>query len=393
MNHMAHIAFRPQFLLVLIRKNMVLTISAVVAIVTMVVVPPDAAYLGYMDWNTLGCLFCVLAVANAFRYLGAFDRAARLVIEHFDEPRQVVMALVLTTGALSMIATNDLALIILLPLSATILTHAGWTRFIAPAFVMQGLAANLCGMILPFGNPQNLYLYSYYSPPLLEFLKTMMMPFLLSVVMIVICTLILTLSSVSVPEHMDEVSKLPLGRRRFAAYSLLLALTILAVFRMFPVLVSVIACIAVLAYADRRALKAVDYPLLLTFICFFVFAGNMARMPLLSDSLTGLMAANGLLASAGLSQIISNVPSAVLLSHFTGDWQSLLLGVNIGGAGTLIGSLASLITLQYFISVVRVFPQMKNNPDLSVGRFLKLFILLNFGFLIALLLACFFCTI
>ncbi len=393
MNHMTRITAWPRFLLVLIRRNMVLAISVVVAVVTMVAVPPDAAYLGYMDWNTLGCLFCVLAVANAFRYLGAFDRAARLVIEHFDEPRQVVMALVLTTGALSMIATNDLALIILLPLSATILAHAGWTRFIAPTFVMQGLAANLCGMILPFGNPQNLYLYSYYSPNLLEFLKTMALPFLLSVIMIAACTFMLTQSSGCVSEHREEVSKLPLGRRRFIAYSLLLALTILAVFRVIPVFVSVIACIAVLAYADRRALKAVDYPLLLTFICFFVFAGNMARMPLLSDCLTGLMAADGLLASAGLSQIISNVPAAVLLSHFTSAWQPLLLGVNIGGAGTLVGSLASLITLQYFISVVRVFPHMRNDPNLSVGRFLKLFTLLNFSFLAVLLLACRFCMI
>ena len=378
----------PRRALAFAREHAVLLIAAVAAAATMVAVPPDEAYLGYVDWNTLGCLFCVLAVANAFRYLGAFDRLARLAIERLATARSVVMALVLTTGALSMVATNDLALIVMLPLSATVLARAGWGRLVAPTFVMQGLAANLCGMVLPFGNPQNLYLYSYYALDLREFLGVMVVPFLASTALVVACTALLARSPKVEAAPMETVCRLPLGRRRLLAYSLLLALTTLAVLRIVPVPVSVAAVLGVLGYADRRALRAVDYPLLLTFGCFFVFAGNMARLPLLGAALGGLMATDGLLVSAALSQVISNVPAAVLLSHFTGDWAALLAGVNIGGAGTLVGSLASLITLQHFVSVPRVFPALRSDPSLSVGRFLKLFTVLNLGFLLTLFALC-----
>ncbi len=388
-NRNSHIATRRAF--AFLREHAVLVIAALCAVATMCVMPPDRMYLEYVDWNTVGCLFCVLAVANAFRYLGAFDRLARLAIEHLDTPRAVVMVLVLTTGALSMVATNDLALIAMLPLSATTLVRAGWGRLIAPTFVMQGLAANLCGMILPFGNPQNLYLYSYYSLGLGEFLRAMALPFFISVVLVVGCTWFLVHARGEESLRMDAVSRLPLGRRRCAAYTALLLLTVLAVFRVVPVLVSATIVLVVLCYADRRALKSVDYALLLTFVCFFVFAGNMARMPFLSDLLTNLMAVDGLLTSAGLSQVISNVPAAVLLSHFTDAWQPLLVGVNIGGAGTLVGSLASLITLQHFMSITRVFPALRGEPSLSTRRFLGLFTVLNVGFLVVLFVVCRLC--
>lgn len=136
-----------------VRSHAMLVVAALVACVTMVIVPPDSAYLGYFDWNTLGCLFSVLAVANAFRFAGAFDRIARLAIEHLSTPTSVVMTLVITTGMLSMVATNDLALIIMLPITLFTLVKAEWGSLIAPAFVLEGLAANLCGMIMPFGNP------------------------------------------------------------------------------------------------------------------------------------------------------------------------------------------------------------------------------------------------
>ena len=368
-----------------------MAIAALAAAVTMVVVPPDGGYLTYIDVETLGCLFCVLAVANAFRYLGAFDRLAHAVIERLTTPRSVAMALVLTTGALSMVATNDLALIVMLPLSAITLVKAGWSHLVAIVFVMEGLAANLCGMVLPFGNPQNLYLYSYYALELLEFLQVMAPLFVVSAALVAGCTWLLTRGAHDAPATMEAASRMPLGRRRMLAYALLLVLAALAVVRVMPVWASVLVTAAVLAYADRRALKAVDYPLLLTFVCFFVFAGNMARMPFLSEWLHGLVAAHGLLVSAGLSQVISNVPAAVLLSHFTADWPALLAGVNIGGAGTLVGSLASLITLQHFTSVRRVFPNLRDDPRLSTGYFLKLFTILNVAFLGTLLLVAHLC--
>lgn len=373
-----------------LREHAVLVVAAMAAAASALAVPPDEAYLGYFDWKTLGCLFCVLAVASALRLMGAFDRAAHAVIARFRSPRPLALALVLTTAGLSCVATNDMALIMMLPLSAATLMGANLPRLVAPVFVLQSLAANLCGMIVPFGNPQNLYLYSYYGLGLGDFLATMALPFALSTISIVACTWWLCgrTDSSSPSDTRNLAMPMPLGRRRLAAYGLLFALTLLAVFRIVPVAAAVAVVAAALAALDRRALAAVDWGLLATFACFFVFAGNLARVPEVSAWLSPLMADHGLLVSAGLSQIISNVPAAVLLSHFTGAWQPLLVGVNIGGAGTLVGSLASLITLQHFTSVRKIFPRATALPELSTGRFLALFSVLNFGFLAILLIAC-----
>lgn len=396
-----------------VRCHAMLVVAALVACVTMVIVPPDSAYLGYFDWNTLGCLFSVLAVANAFRFAGAFDRIARLAIEYLSTPTSVVMTLVITTGMLSMVATNDLALIIMLPITLFALVKAEWGSLIAPAFVLEGLAANLCGMIMPFGNPQNLYLYSFYSIGLIDFLQTMALPFFVSTGLVLVCTFVMVRVSGVQPvktnlidgqsskqadgqsnkqqeEQPDEYpDRAPLDRRRLVAYALLLVLALLAVFRVVPVVLVVAVIFTSLLAMDRTALKAVDYSLLLTFVCFFIFAGNMARMPYLGELLKSLMDANGLIAPALLSQVISNVPAAVLLSHFTESWQALLVGVNIGGAGTLIASLASLITLRFFTGARKIFPDLAKDPALSLGRFMKLFTCLNAGFLVALLVVCY----
>lgn len=407
-----------------LREHAVLAVSAVAAVASMVAVPPDSAYWGYFDWKTLGCLFCVLAVASALRLMGAFDRAARTVIARFGSPRSLALALVLTTAALSCVATNDMALIMMLPLSAATLVGAGRARLIPAVFVLQSLAANLCGMIVPFGNPQNLYLYSYYGLHLGDFLRTMALPFTVSVVGVVAATWWLAgrpgrkkasaeatrgITTAKAPASSTPAARaaigaaaepatapvprrpMPLSRRRLGAYGVLLALTLLAVFRVLPIALAVAAVAATLAALDRRALAAVDWSLLATFACFFVFAGNLARIPELAAWLGPLMDDHGLVISAGASQVISNVPAAVLLSHFTDAWQPLLVGVNIGGAGTLVGSLASLITLQHFTSVRKVFPQTRDVPELSTGRFLGLFTLLNVAFLVILLVACGLC--
>ncbi|MCU7585386.1 SLC13 family permease [Adlercreutzia muris] len=407
-----------------LREHAVLAVSAVAAVASMVAVPPDSAYWGYFDWKTLGCLFCVLAVASALRLMGAFDRAARTVIARFGSPRSLALALVLTTAALSCVATNDMALIMMLPLSAATLVGAGRARLIPAVFVLQSLAANLCGMIVPFGNPQNLYLYSYYGLHLGDFLRTMALPFTVSVVGVVAATWWLAgrpgrkkasaeatrgITTAKAPASSTPAARaaigaaaepatapvprrpMPLSRRRLGAYGVLLALTLLAVFRVLPIAVAVAAVAATLAALDRRALAAVDWSLLATFACFFVFAGNLARIPELAAWLGPLMDDHGLVISAGASQVISNVPAAVLLSHFTDAWQPLLVGVNIGGAGTLVGSLASLITLQHFTSVRKVFPQTRDVPELSTGRFLGLFTLLNVAFLVILLVVCGLC--
>ena len=215
-----------------------LVVAAVAAAASALAVPPDEAYLGYFDWKTLGCLFCVLAVASALRLMGAFDRAARAVIARFRRPGPLALALVLTTAALSCVATNDMALIMMLPLSAATLMGANLPRLVAPVFVLQSLAANLCGMIVPFGNPQNLYLYSYYGLDLGDFLAAMALPFALSTAGIVACTWWLcgqSNGSCGRDDTRSLAAPMPLSRRRLAIYGALVALTLLAVFRIVPV--------------------------------------------------------------------------------------------------------------------------------------------------------------
>lgn len=381
-----------------VREHGMLVVALAAAVASMLVVPLDEAYLGYFDWRTLGCLFCVLAVASAFRLMGAFDYVARTVVARFSRVTPVALALVLVTAAVSMVATNDVALIVMLPLSAAILVRAGWVALLPAMFSLQALAANLCGMITPFGNPQNVYLYSYYHLGLGEFLGAMALPFAVALAGIGGATLLAArrfCATRGAPGSREGAAGEPalsaplrLSRRRLALYGALLTLTVLAVLRLVPVTAVAAVVALALALVDRRALAAVDWSLLATFACFFVFAGNLARVPILVETLSALMEQGGLLVAVGTSQIISNVPAAVLLSHFTTAWQPLLVGVNIGGAGTFVGSLASLIAIQHFASARKIYPALRAEGAPTTAAFLGQFAVLNFAFLAVLLLVC-----
>jgi len=461
-------------------RHAVLLVAAAAALATMAVVPPDAAYAGYLDLRTIGCLFGILAVVAALRRLGVFERAARLVVDRFATCRGAVAALVGATLVLSMVATNDMALIMMLPLAAATLLEAGWGRALPVAFVLQNLAANLGGMVLPFGNPQNLYLYEFFGIPLGDFLATMALPFAVSVALIALCCALLVpvdagkgvragrvtprreegarpaesapagfggrdvgdagaasrraLSGAGEgsvePGRASGVSQDPAGRARAdaertalapsrgatggahagggpsAASSArafrprlsrraraliclgLLVLMVASVLRVVPWPAAVAVVAGALLVLDRRALAQVDYGLLLTFACFFVFAGNMARIPQVVEVLAPLMADGGLWVSAGASQVISNVPAAVLLSHFTGEWAPLLVGVNVGGAGTLVASLAGLITFSHYRSVRALFARSPREGVPRTRVFLAWFTALGFGFPAVLLAVC-----
>lgn len=461
------------------RERTVLLVSALAALATVAFVPPDEAYLGYFDVKTLACLFGILAVVGALRGIGLFEHAARLIVARFATCRSAVAALVGSTLVLSMFATNDLALIMMLPLSAATLLKAGWERSLPFAFIMQNLAANLGGMILPFGNPQNLYLYERFSIPLGDFLSVMTLPFAVSVALIALCCALFAKPEPPQPAKkraaekemtkkratekraaekqsaeertaenslVDEgrqqaafpasgeplqrtnVSRETLGpfavssesprqtarngegptsafeqgrgadtaaprivsarRARALGYAALLVLVIASVFRVVPYPVAVGAVVAVLGVLDRRALRTVDWGLLLTFACFFVFAGNLARIPAVEGFFSFWMGESALLVAAGASQIISNVPAAVLLSHFADGYQALLVGVNIGGAGTLVASLASLITFNEYRLVRRGFPSRPALARVTPGAYLARFTAYNAAFLVVLLLVC-----
>lgn len=349
-----------------LRKNVVLAVAIVLAIATSCIVPPDAKYADYFDWKTLTCLFCTLAVICALKNIRFFTVLARKIVACTGNLRMAVISLVYVTFIGSMLISNDMALLTFLPLGYVALTSTGHEKHMAFVFIMQNIAANLGGMLTPFGNPQNLYLYSKFNIPTDEFMMIMLIPFLASITLITICCLFLPAEKLSLKN--EDTYRLP--AKRTAIYLLLFAFSIIIVFRLIPYQLGLVLIPLALFFLDRKALTQVDYGLLATFFCFFIFAGNMARIPAVSNLMSGLLEKNTLVFSVLSCQFISNVPSAILLSQFTTDYPALLLGVNIGGAGTLIASLASLITFREYCA---------HNPG-KAGSYLAKFTALNFGF-------------
>ena len=342
------------------------------AAVTAVFVPPDAAYLGYYDVKTLSCLLCVLAVVGALRRVGLFPLLAQRLVQVFHTTRGAVTALVGITLVGSMLLTNDTALLTFLPLSWFVLKGTGQTKHTALTFILQNCAANLGGMLTPFGNPQNLYLFNHYNIPNGEFLSIMLPPFLLSTALILACCLLIPRETLTVPAQ-----ETPVDKRRCIVYGVLFCTAAAMVLRGIPYWLGLAAITAALLVLDRRALLGVDWGLLVTFAAFFTFSGNMARIEPVRTLFRQLLAHGAMPVAALTSQVISNVPAAILLSQFTDDYPALLVGVNIGGAGTLVASLASLITFREYTKHVKG----------QTGRFLALFSAVSFGFLAVLLAA------
>ena len=355
---------------IFIRKNIVVIIAAIAALITSIIIPPDSQYITYFDIKTLSCLFCVLAVVCALKNINFFYMLARKIVQLFKNARISVLALVYITFIGSMLIANDMALLTFLPLSYFVLSTTNKKEYMAFAFIMQNIAANLGGMLTPFGNPQNLYLYTKYNIENLEFLSIMAPPFIMSIILITICCVVFVKPE---PLSLDD-EKIVVDPIRIVIYVFLFALSIAIVFRGIPYWIGLIVIPAVLLICDRKALLMVDYGLLLTFVFFFIFAGNMARIEVVRESFSLLLEKSTLLVSIVSCQFISNVPSAILLSQFTGNYADLLVGVNIGGVGTIIASLASLITFREYT---------KHNPG-KTGYYLGVFSAFNFGFLIVL---------
>ena len=352
-----------------VKTNAVMFIALLAAAITCFFVPIDEEYLGYFDVKTLACLFCVLAVVCALKNINFFYLLAQKIVQLCRTTRISILALVYITFIGSMLIANDMALLTFLPLGYFVLSSTGKEKYMAFTFIMQNIAANLGGMLTPFGNPQNLYLYTKFEISNLEFMSIMLPPFLAAVALITVCCLFVK----SEPLKLKPVT-IHLGHFVTVLYLLLFALSILIVFRGISYWVGLIVIPAVLLIMDRKALKMVDYPLLLTFVFFFVFSGNMARIDAVRNLLSGLLEKSTMLVSILSCQVISNVPSSILLSQFTENYADLLVGVNIGGVGTLISSLASLITFREYL---------KHNPG-KAGKYIALFSAFNFGFLIVL---------
>lgn len=348
----------------MIRREKVLAIAASCALISMLFVPPSRAYADYIDLRVLCLLFCLMAVVAALQSCRVFETLAQRMVGGNRQLRSIGWILVALPFFSSMFITNDVALLTFVPFTMLVLKMVGAEEEAALIVVLQTAAANLGSMATPFGNPQNLYLYAHYHMSSAEFFGTILPLVGVSLAALWLCGFMVSNRRIHVHfEHRAVIT----NQGKLVVYSLLFGLCLLAVVRIVPYPVATAAVAAVLLVLDRRILFKVDYALLLIFVCFFVFAGNMGQITSVNLWLAKIMDQNALLTSALTSQVISNVPAAVLLSEFTKQGAALLAGVNIGGLGTPIASLASLISLKLFAAEAKA----------ETRRYMKLFFAVN----------------
>lgn len=337
------------------KKETVLCVSLILAVVSMFIVPPDKNYWGYIDFRTLAILFCLMSVMAGLQKAGVFGQVVRKLLGHVRSGRGLIMVLVLLCFFSGMFITNDVALITFVPFTFIVLDMLGnelKDKLILPVVVMQTIAANLGSMLTPVGNPQNLYLYGKSGLSIGEFLMLMLPYTILSLVLLVGWSLIQGRACPQAFASGGASAQDDLLQRREAVYPLvvyllLFLICLLAVGRILPWQAVFFAVLIIVTVTDRKVFAKVDYSLLLTFIGFFVFVGNIGRIPAFRDFLQNMITGREVYTSIVASQIISNVPAALLLSGFTEDYAGLIVGTNLGGLGTLIASMASLISYKY----------------------------------------------
>ena len=327
-----------------LKREPILVIAALAAAVSCFLVPPDRAYLGYIDWRTLALLYALMVVVAGLRCAGAFDLLAHGLCARTKTARAVGAALVAMSFFSSMLITNDVALLTFVPFAVTLMGMTGRGGDLLYVVALQTAAANLGSMLTPVGNPQNLYLYSHYGLGAGDFFCITAPIWGLSLLL----TLLLCLVLPRAPLRIELGEKPSVERKRLWLYLALFALCLLTVFRLIPWPAMLAAVLAALGIFDRKRLLDADFRLLLTFVAFFVFAGNLARLDAVDALLRRLLLGREYLAALLTSQVISNVPAALLLSGFTDNARELLLGVDVGGLGTPIASLASLISLKLY---------------------------------------------
>ena len=331
-------------LLTFFKKETILCIACLLAVLSACIVPPDAAYLGYVDTRVLILLFSLMAVLAGFRALGIFDRMANLLLARAKKMRQLALTLVMLCFFSAMLVTNDVALITFVPFTILLLQRVHLEEKLIPVIVLQTIAANLGSMLTPVGNPQNLFLYNRFALSPADFFRTMLP--LAAASLALLCMGVLFVPPRAVTVAMGDVHGY--NTRRLPALSVLFVLCLLCVFRVAPYQLLTAVVLAMLTLFMRDLFREVDYSLLLTFVFFFIFAGNMGKIGGVNALLSALMDKHALPTCVLASQVVSNVPAAVLLSGFSQDWRALLTGTNLGGLGTPIASLASLISLKLY---------------------------------------------
>lgn len=355
-----------------IKSEAVLCIAVLLAIISLFFVPPDEEYLGYIDYDTLALLFALMAVMKGFQSAGLFSYLAGKLLKRANTSRKLTAVLVFLPFFLSMVITNDVSLITFVPFGLTVLKAAGLEKRAVPVVVLQTLAANLGSMLTPLGNPQNLYLYNSSGMGFGELVLIMLPYVALSGAGIAGVVLLLKSEPAECPEIKTEVG---------SAFSLTwpavtFVICITALFGVIPKLIVAASVLVFLLIFDRKTLAKVDYSLLGTFAALFVFIGNMGRIDVFRDFLSSVISGNEEIVAVLSSQIISNVPAALLLSGFSSAWSALIVGCNLGGLGTLIASMASLISYK---AVAKEYPHLRAKYLLQFSVYNVIFLAVLFG--------------
>lgn len=412
-----------------IKNEVVLSVAVVLALISSVIIRPDAQYAGYIDYRTIALLFCLMTIMQGFTSTGVFRMLAEKLLGHVVTFRQLMIVLVMLCFVCSMWITNDVSLITFVPFTILVLKMAHLEHEMIPVIVMQTVAANLGSMCTPIGNPQNLYLYSVSGMSVMDFIRTMGPLSLISLIMIlVVCVLhknykvnvdvgynsksgSMAYESSNITEYYNEVlenkneniekAKEVSATLRHRLYEnvilvVLFALSLLTVARVLPYqalfIIIICGCLLLhLVFKEKILFLSIDYSLLFTFAAFFIFIGNMGRIDVVKNAIDMMLSGREIIVSFLCSQVISNVPAAILLSGFTSEYRALMIGVNIGGLGTLIASLASLISYKFYAHEIRNGMENNDKQDNkavnTTGRYMLYFTIVNVGMAVILLVA------
>lgn len=355
-----------------VKSESVLCVSLVLAAISCFFVPPDSAYADYIDLKTISLLFSLMAVTAGFQSMFVFRRIGRVMLARINNTFWLSATPVMLCFFLSMFVTNDVALITFVPFTVDLFTMCGKKNQLPLTVVLQTIAANLGSMLIPPGNPQNLYLYSVSGMGMAEFILIMLPFTLLSFVLLCVSLVFVKKEPVIIPNRKETYPAI--NRKRLLLYILLFSVCLCAVLKLIPHYCALAAVAVALLLFDRRIFARVDYGLLLTFAALFILVGNLARIPAIYGFVSSLTASHPFAASVGVSQVISNVPAALLISGFTDNYAEILKGVNVGGVGTIIASMASLISYKLYA----------RSEGANKGKYMLIFTLFNAAFLAAL---------
>ena len=360
-----------------VRREPVFSVALVAALISLFFVPPSAAYAEYFNWRLIATLLCFMLCVAGLRAAGTFEGLARTFLPGQHRVIFIVGVLVALPFFLSIFITNDVSLLTFVPFACLVMGFIGRADLAAPVVVLQAIAANMGSMLTPFGNPHNLFIYEVFQTPVGEFLATTSPFTIFSAVLIALVIVALTAGKRGGGVNLTKESlpATPLHVTDTALFGVVFLVCVLCVLKVVPVWAMLIVVCGLALARNWRLFAKVDWFLLGTFLCFFVFSGNLAAIPQVHAALTGAMGASPFWITLGASQVISNVPATALLSGFTTDWQAVLLGADIGGLGTPVGSLANLIALG-------LYRKMHPEGAAPLGRYMAIFLVLNFSFLI-----------